>query len=303
MKLLVRALVTVLMFVLILRTVEVGEVWDTLQRARPGFLVAALLSQFLATTVAAYRWYLVMRNLGFGQGPSFYWRSYFKGTFFNQGLPTSIGGDALRILDVAKLGFRKRDAFYAVFVDRVFGLVSLVFINLVALAATPALLPREVFYFIGLFGLAALSGFAIAMFVHRVLPAHGSPWLGKVRVLSQRLHRAASRDRLQILVFSLLVHLLSLVCIYATALAVGLPYGFGTYLVIVPPAFLFTLIPISLAGWGVREGAMVALFSLIGADKAAVLTLSVLYGLTLIVVSLPGLMVYLRGHHRLAPSA
>lgn len=303
MKLFVRALITALMFVLILRSVELGEVWDILQRARPGLLVAALLSQFLGTTVASYRWYLVMRNLGFGQGPRFYWGSYFKGTFFNQGLPTSIGGDAVRILDVAKLGFRKRDAFYAVFVDRVFGLVSLVSINLIALAAKPGLLPRELYYFVGLVGLVGLSGFTAAMFIYRLLPAHGNPWLGRVRILSQRLHQAASRDRSQILVFSLLVHLCSLLCIYTTALSLGLPYGFGTYLVIVPPAFLFTLIPISLAGWGVREGAMVALFSLIGADKAAVLTLSVLYGLTLIVTSLPGLLVYLWGHHRLALSA
>ena len=55
-----------------------------------------------------------MQNLHFGQSFSFYWRSYFKAMFFNQGLPTSIGGDALRVLDVAGQGFRKRDVLYGV---------------------------------------------------------------------------------------------------------------------------------------------------------------------------------------------
>ena len=66
-----------------------------------------------------------------------------------------------------------------------------------------------------------------------------------------------------------------------------------------PPALVLTVIPISVAGWGVREGALVGLFSLIGADKAAVLMMSLLYGLTLIIVSMPGLVTYLKGRHYL----
>ena len=66
-----------------------------------------------------------------------------------------------------------------------------------------------------------------------------------------------------------------------------------------PPALVLTVFPISVAGWGVREGALVGLFSLIGADKTAVLMMSLLYGLTLIIVSLPGLVTYLKGRHHL----
>ena len=66
-----------------------------------------------------------------------------------------------------------------------------------------------------------------------------------------------------------------------------------------PPALVLTVIPISVAGWGVREGALIGLFSLIGADKTAVLMMSLLYGLTLIIVSLPGLVTYLKGRQHL----
>jgi uncharacterized membrane protein YbhN (UPF0104 family) len=85
---------------------------------------------------------------------------------------------------------------------------------------------------------------------------------------------------------------------FATGWALGLRYDLVTYFVIVPPAILLTVIPISLAGWGIREGVMVTLFAMIGADKAAVLALSILYGLTLIIVSLPGFVMYLSARQR-----
>lgn len=82
-------------------------------------------------------------------------------------------------------------------------------------------------------------------------------------------------------------------------LALGLRYGLVTYFVIVPPAILLTIIPVSLAGWGIREGTLVALFSLIGADKAVILAMSILYGLMQIIVSLPGFIIYLSSRKHL----
>ena len=110
-KFLVRLLVSVSILLVVLRSIDVGQAWQVIARARPEWLLCALLMQFGSTAVSAYRWQLIMRNLGFGQTFSFYWDSYFKGMFFNQGLPTSIGGDAVKVLDVARRGFRKRDLF------------------------------------------------------------------------------------------------------------------------------------------------------------------------------------------------
>jgi hypothetical protein len=64
--------------------------------------------------------------------------------------------------------------------------------------------------------------------------------------------------------------------------------SFEIFLIAVPPVFLLTIIPISLAGWGVREGAMVGIFMLVGADETKILAISILYGLLLIISSLPG---------------
>ncbi|HEY0635174.1 MAG TPA: lysylphosphatidylglycerol synthase domain-containing protein, partial [Gammaproteobacteria bacterium] len=95
------------------------------------------------------------------------------------------------------------------------------------------------------------------------------------------------------------VHLLSLIAIFLIGRSVELNYDLLTVLVVAPPAILLTWIPISLAGWGVREGAMIGLFTLVGADKTLVLSMSILYGIVLIISSQPGFYVYLTGRSKI----
>jgi len=92
---------------------------------------------------------------------------------------------------------------------------------------------------------------------------------------------------------SVLIHLLAMTAFYVLGVNVGLAYPLNVYLVLVPPVVLLTILPISLAGWGVREGAMIGFFLLVGADYSRVLTFSILYGLLALASSLPGLLVYL----------
>ncbi len=298
-KLLIRFLVTVSIFALILHSINVHQIWKILHQANLGLLVVAFFMQFGSTTVSAYRWQLIMQNMNFGQCFSFYWRSYFKAMFFNQGLPTSIGGDALRVLDVAGHGFRKRDALYGVMLDRIAGLAALILLNLIAYAFNPDLLPVQVYYLTLLLMAGGLLGIVTITSLARLRWLDAYVRLAVVNTMSERLYQAFLTHRILLLASSLLIPLLAMLGFFATGWALGLRYDLTTYFVIVPPAILLTVIPVSLAGWGVREGALVALFSFIGADKATVLTMSILYGLTLIIVSLPGFLIYLGGRQRL----
>ena len=299
---LIRFLVTASIFALIFHSINVHQIWKILHQANFGLLVAAVFMQFGSTTVSAYRWQLIMHNMNFGQSFLFYWRSYFKAMFFNQGLPTTIGGDVLRVLDVAGHGFRKRDSLYGVMLDRIAGLVALMLLNLIAYVFNPDLLPVQVYYLTLLLVVAGLLGFVVATYIRRLRWLDSYPKLAIVKTLSDKLYQAFSAHRTLLLALSLLIPLLAMVGFFVTGWALGLRYDLMTYFVIVPPAILLTVIPVSLAGWGVREGALVALFSFIGADKATVLTMSIVYGLTLIIVSLPGFLIYLGGHQQRLPS-
>jgi uncharacterized protein (TIRG00374 family) len=293
--LLVRVAVTVLIFALIFRSIDFAGVQAVMADIVPRLLGLAIMFQFISTALASYRWRLLMRPLGFPMGFSFYLRSYFKGTFFNQGLPTSIGGDAVRVLDVAGQGYRKREAFYGVFIDRVLGLVGLLVLNLAASAWAPNLLPGGVSMAINAIVAAGVAGFLGLLLLRRIPLLQRWRMLRPLHTVSEKLVLVLSRPRDAVLQagLSIAVHVLSLVAIFLIGRSVGLEYDLTTFMVVVPPVILLTLIPVSLAGWGVREGAMIGLFTLIGASKAAVLSMSLLYGLVLVVTSLPGFLVYL----------
>jgi len=301
MSLILRILVTLLIFSFIFSAIDVRSVLKTLARIDLALLLFALVFQLISTVIASYRWHLVMQALSFGQDFPFYLRSYFKGMFFNQGLPTSIGGDALRVLDVARTGYLKTEAFYGVAVDRGVGLLSLLVLNLIAIGFNPDLLPAAAAIPIATIVVAGIVGFSL--FYSLRLLHFLSRWRG-IRMfheLSARLHILLNNWRsvcLQ-LCLGVLIHVLAIFGIYFLGHSVGLVYEMATFMVIIPPAILLTIVPISLAGWGVREGAMIGLFTLLGADKVTVLSMSILYGIVLIVISIPGLYVYITAKPRI----
>ena len=292
---LIRLLITAFIFFLIFRGIDFAAVSETITGLDPTYLLLGILFQLLSTSLAGLRWCRVSQLLGLGQSTLFYLKSYFKGFFFNQGLPTSIGGDAIRVLDIARLGKRKRDAFRSVFIDRFLGLTGLLLLNLIANSINPDLLPPEIFWLINLLVMAGIAGFFVVLLLHRITLLQQWRATAFISKISRELSHIFSHGRewgMQALM-AIGIHLLAMIAIYFLGHSVGIEYGLLTFLIIVPPVILLTLIPISLAGWGVREGAMIGLFALIGADKTLVLSMSLLYGVVLVIASLPGLYVYL----------
>jgi uncharacterized membrane protein YbhN (UPF0104 family) len=302
MKTLIKLLITALIFYLIFRHTDVREVGAVLRQVDPALLAAGFVAQLASTVVASWRWSRLMAALGFGGDYPFYLRSYFKGAFFNQGLPTSIGGDAVRVLDVARReAGRKRDAFAGVLLDRVVGLSGLLVLNLVANNARPDLLPAGLYWLINLVTVGSLAGVVVLALLRHVHGLAALSWTRLFYELSRRFAPLWTRPgRLAgQLALAVLTHTLSILAIFWLGASLGMGHDPVTFLIIVPPVILLTLIPVSLAGWGVREGAMIGLFTLLGADRAVVLSMSLLYGVALIVTSLPGLYVYITGRHRL----
>lgn len=299
LKLFFKVLITVSILWLIWRAIDHQQTLEILRNTNKRLLAYAVLAQLASTSLAAYRWQLIMHNLHFGLAFSFYWRSYFKGMFFNQALPTSIGGDAVKVIDLVRHHFRKRDAFYGVMIDRLIGLAALLALSLLAYILNPDVLPQRIYLAIALLNLAGIAGFFSLLTLYKLPIMRRIPKLYLVlKAISERLQLTFRAARLPILLTSLLIPYLAVLGFYLTGRALGLPFDLMTYFLIIPPAIVFTVIPVSIAGWGVREGALLTLFALIGANKSAVLMMSIAYGFTLILVSLPGLLVFLRGRQR-----
>lgn len=290
--------ITGLLLSFIFHNIHPEEIIDVVTAVSPLYLAAALLAQLLCLTTAAYRWRLIVRRLGFTAPYSFYLGAYFKGAFFNQGLPTSIGGDGVRIYDCAKVTGSSEDAFFGVFIDRIIGLTGLLLLNISALLLNHTLLPPKTYRLL-LSSLVALAGGLLLLFFLRKFSFFAvGKYLGFLGRLSERYFQVySSLPALSSqLGLSVLIHLFSMSTFFLLGQGVGLELSAQIYLVLVPPVILLTLLPVSLAGWGLREGAMVAFFLLVIAEteKPRIVSLSLLYGFVAAVASLPGLIIWLR---------
>lgn len=290
-----KLVITGMLLFFIFQSIDIGNTAVALAKIPPRNLLSALLLQIACIALAASRWYLIMYRLGFSSPLSFYLMSYFKGAFFNQGLPASIGGDGLRILDCSRVIGSAEDAFFGVFIDRIIGLAGLLLLNIGALVIHHTLLPSRVYYPLLITLTSLATGLILLFFLRKFSFFAVGKYLGFLGRLSERYFQVYSSlpSLTGQLSLSILTHLLSMGTFFMIGQGVGLDFSLSVYLVLVPPVILLTLLPVSLAGWGVREGAMVAFFLLVGADRSRVLTFSVLYGLTALIASLPGLVIYL----------
>jgi hypothetical protein len=93
--------------------------------------------------------------------------------------------------------------------------------------------------------------------------------------------------------YSLAINVLNIVIFFAIAKGLGVPLGFLQCLMLLPPVFFMSMLPISISGWGIREGATILALGLIDIPAPQALAVSVIFGLGLILVSLPGGAIWL----------
>lgn len=263
----------------------------SIKEANVLFLFYGFCVILIGTIIAAYRWFTVMKILKFRGSFSFYIKSYFKGIFFNQLLPSSIGGDAVRVLNVASLGYEKRYAFVGVLIDRGLGIVGIFIVNLIFNNALPSLLPDEIHKVLNIISIGGISGFVLFAFLHKFPILNKFKWFIILSVPSQALYDVLNsplRTVLQV-ILTVAVHMLTFWGTFLIAEALGVNLPVSVFMVIMPPVILLTIIPISLAGWGIREGAMVGFLGFAGVSKNLAVSISILYGFTYVLQGIAGL--------------
>jgi glycosyltransferase 2 family protein len=289
--LLLKAAVSVGLIAWLATRIDLDPLRDAFATIDPAWTALALLFLFAQLGLAGLRWSWIHARRGQSLSPRDAVDLAFVGQFFNQTLPSAIGGDAVRAVLAAKRGLGAGQAASGVILDR--GLALIVLIALMALAA-PILPAREAAWLAGiaLATLAALAlGLALVARVRRFLPDwRALEWSYGV---ADDLRAILIAPRL--LLASLFVHLGVIATFWALARALDIPADFALCLAAVPPVVLLSTLPISLAGWGVREGASVYVFGLAGIASGDALALSIAFGLAQIAIGVPGLILWLKG--------
>jgi len=282
---------------------------ETIKRHLVGLdpvLLAGASAVFLGhAAIGAARWVSVAKAI---RGPlpfTVAFRLFYIGMFFNQALPGGSGGDAVRIYMAYRQGLSASAAFNGVFIERlviILGLMLLIAGLHPLLAAKVALAERPLVYAAAaviVFG--GLSGLLLFMYLDR-LPRRFHHWRivrGLCQLGTDLRHIFSSVSRAGTVLFWGVVGNVNLsLCFFLLARSLDLEVGFVDCLVLIPPVLLFINIPVTIGGWGLRESATIVAFSLIGVASEGALALSVLFGLTSLILSLPGGLVWLASGHR-----
>jgi hypothetical protein len=247
---------------------------------------AILLGQFFA----ALRWIVVLRRWDL---PLSVWQAYrlnLSGLFFNLAFPSSIGGDVVRVFFLSRFSGKGTESVMRVLLTRVAGLVVLLLMGVVsALVFASSVLPPL------LSALAAISvavGVVVAVFAVRSefagrwVTGEQSGIVGKVRqaVGSLQILGHDTRAMIEITSLSFLVQIVSIIGFYEAARAIGVETSFVNFLVFMPIIIVFSMIPISIFGLGLRENAFVFLFGMVGIGEALSVSMSLTWFLAYLAV-------------------
>lgn len=299
--LLVKLSVTLVVLGLLAAGADWGGIVARLSNADPWLFAAGFVVKALTLPLAAFRWRSVGLAAGFRLTRWTAFRLQMASGFLGQILPGSVGADLLRGWFTWRLGHPPGPVMLALLTDRTLALLGVVAIGLVGLPHLIAVAPPAVATTVLGGAVVLVMLLAVSMLVGRIpvdrlpLPASWRKhamvrrlW-GAVSTVTAHLRSVAtSRDGWIGLGHSVGVHLSTIAATILFARSIGLPLGWLDGLAIVPAAIVAAALPVSLGGWGVREGAMVAGFALLGFDPSAALLVSLLIGLSIAILSLPG---------------
>jgi glycosyltransferase 2 family protein len=296
--LLAKATTSILLLYFSLYWVNVSSLADRLARFQPGWMLLALLLMIAQVAVLAARWQKIATacgaNLPFGPALQL----SFIAAFFNQVLPSTVGGDGARIWFLARKGAGWARATYSVLIDRIVGVLMLALIVIACLPWTMKLIHDPMARLVLLvIGFGAVAGGAIFLLMGTRFRRWLDPW-PLTRHLSAASRIAATLCASPpsigyVIACSITIHLITIVSAWCCIKAIAAPVSLAQVLFLLPPVLLVATIPISIAGWGVRETTMIAAFSFAGLAESDGLTLSLLFGAATFVVGLIGGLVWI----------
>ncbi len=297
---LLKLAVSVVLLYLLLRSLDTAVVAGILGRLPIVAIAVACALLVLQALVLAVRWWLVMAAIGAPLSCGKIVSLTYMGMFFNQVLPTSFGGDAVRMWQAYRAGSSSEAAVGGVLLERISGVVGLVILSTLGVWYMGPKIDNEVIR-LGLLAMLPLTFLGTSVLASldwmpercRRLPVFGD--LARLAANSRRVLLAPA-TAIPLLLLSILSHALAAGAVYAFAVGLQLNLSFWDCLALFPAVILVTLIPISFAGWGLREGAMVVLFGFAGVEPDTALALSLAFGATLMASALPGCAFWLTWH-------
>lgn len=275
------------LFYLALTMVDLTLVWAHLQSVSGVTIASMTALHILIISLLSWRFAIISHTSGANINIVEANRLTFASTLANMLLPTSLAGDAGRVWLVRRYGLTLKAAMGVGIFDRVIGLASLGVIVFLGAIAEPSIVPISVVVFVCLFS-TAIAGAIITQW-KRTGVSGDSPKNNP----TQRLSTIGAS-----VVLSLASHLVSIAIAFLFLHDQEISVSITQLLVLFPVVLLAASVPISIGGWGTRELAAAAAFSIVGLAAPAAVAMAALFGLTQVVASAFGTAFFMLLHHR-----
>ncbi len=291
--------VSILCLVLLTRHFDPRLVVDALLRSNAAIVAAAAFGFLLLSLAQTWRWQLILRRLGLGGfSTRVALESVLIGMFFNQGLPSSMGGDLVRVWRLTHDRTTLKDVFSSIVIEKLAAVAAMILISLFSLPWLLRIVTgRHALLAIAAANLLAAAGLAVLLVLDKLpLVRHVAAFrLGRaVLGVCANLRKVAfSPAFLPVLAWSLAIHVAVSLLFWALTTALHLDVDPSVCIMFIPIVMLVTTIPISIAGWGIRESAVVVLFGFAGVSSAQAIAVSLLFGIAVALAALPGGLVWL----------
>lgn len=299
-----RVLVTAVLLAVIAVSIDWGQVADRLESGSWEWFAGAVGVLMVATIVGGIRWHFLLVAAGLPVSRVEAVRAYWIAVFANNFLPTGFGGDAARTLIVARGGPALSRTITSVIVDRISSIGCLILVGLLVLAISSAPVPGELVALLAAVAAGAVVGvIVIALLLRarrlaRFIPDRVKPWAREMRATLLRYERDIRLIAL-VLGFGIAFQVLVVLAGWMMARSIDLDISYTLMSVVLPLVLVVTLFPVSIAGFGVREGGFVVLLATAGISSADATLFSLLTYAGLALSSTPGgLAMLTRGERR-----
>ena len=300
---LVRLVLSIMLFGTALYVVEWPLVWQMLLTISLGWLGLHLLAMVVERLVFTWKWHGLLTARGVDIPIINLLVITLVGKFWGMFLPSSVGVDVVRGYYLYRYTGRGADSASSVLVDKIIALWALLLIGSVGLVVYGKVFdgPEIGFYLLGIMALTAACLYVavrpkfadwLSACLPRMLGDRVGGSIGKLysSLLSYQDHPAAL---VRCFLLALLMQFLRILGAWTMASALGIEIPFIYYFLFIPVSMLLIMLPVSIGGFGMREGVLVALFALAGFSTTDAFALGFGVSITDLASSLVGGLVYL----------
>ena len=286
---LLKIIITISIIIYIIKITDFNHVTNIVFNSDKTLLFASFFILFLVTILQAYRFCFVSNDFEINISIYKSWKNIAIGILYNQVLPSTIGGDSVRFLNMKELKYNTKNSIKSIIIDRVYGLLSLCIIcGISSLVVISFEFNSRFLLFTQLISFCSIISF---LFFPYFLKKYFYSFFKKIKILEildDLYFRNNNKTIFKVLFISLLIHLLVSIVGFLILRSLDINIDHWPFIWLFLSSLLISTIPISIGGWGLREGVFVMSMGLIGINTETSIAISFIYAFETSIIGLIG---------------